>query len=147
MLEDNLDQESYKAMKDLANVELTGIAEIIRNPCLNCYDGNDAETFGSGSESHSPWDISKLGIRDGFTLDGYGYRFPDEAASGRALDLENVKQLLQQSVTNGVQYFGLWRSDRQGVVDGVLTPPDERTYAAPTDLQIGFEIELLRHGL
>lgn len=147
MLEDNLDRESFKAIKELADAELNDVAEIMRNPCLGCYRGNDAETFGIGSESHSPYEIAKLGIRDGFSLDGYGYRFPEEAP-GKPLDLETVKQYLQQSLTNGVMYFGLWRADRQGTtMNGKLPPPDERTYAVPSDWQIAVEIELLRHGL
>ena len=54
---------------------------------------------------------------------------------------------MKSSVDRGVDYFEIWRHDRQGVPAGLDLVPGRRNYAVPTEQQIKAEIELLRDGL
>jgi hypothetical protein len=148
LLEDNLDQPSYVAMRRIARTALNGKAEVMRNPCPGCAkDGlNDADPLGSGLESHDPAQIPELTRRDGFTLDGISFAFPDESFG---IPLEEVKALKETSVARGLRFFGLWRAQRQGLGPGTSTdtPPSDRIYEVPSEEQAEVEIELLRWGL
>ena len=148
MLEDNLEVNSYRAMRSLASAELGGLAGFVRNPCPRCYDGNDTDAAGDALESHNPDDVSVLGSRDGLTLDGEGYNYPDESAGKGKLGWEQVKLLATSAASRKIGFFGLWRGDRQGVATGDQSVhPSARTYAVPTEAQVRADIELLRTGL
>jgi hypothetical protein len=149
MLEDNLDNESYVAMRRVTRAALQGRAEVMRNPCPGCYsDGrNNADPLGSGLESHNPDDISRLSPKDGLTLDGTGFLYPGES-SPWGIPIEAVKTLKELAIDRNLRYFGLWRAGRQGLANTTTkTPPSERTYEVPTDEHATAEIDLLRHGL
>ena len=145
MLEDNLDRDSYKAMRDLAASVIGDKADFIRNPCLGCWKGNDAESFGDPVELHSPTNPEQLNQGDGFTLDGHGLRFANEKA-GNDDSLDQVKQLEITSQQRGAAYFGLWRAARQGLLEGPIDT-FRRNYEIPSDEQAAAEIEVLRSGL
>lgn len=145
MLEDNLDRDSYQAMRDLAQSVLGTSVIYMRNPCPGCYKGNDTDPLGDGLEAHVPSQLAGLGPADGFSLDGIGYAFPGEPP-GAQLPVEQVMNLATLSLERGLRYFGLWRHQRQGLGLQVVHP-DERLYEVPTEEQIELEIQMLRSGL
>jgi len=146
MLEDNLREDSYRAMRELARGVLGNRIEFIRNPCLGCFDGNDAQSAGDPLELHRIEEIPALSPRDGFTLDGLSYNFPGR--SGReGLSIAEVRAVGEVLLQRGIRYFGLWRKERQGITEGITIPPDGRRYEVPTEEQLQIEIELLQHGL
>lgn len=144
MLEDNLDQDSYRAMRDLAAGVLGDRAEVVRNPCPGCFDGNDAFTT-DPIESHDPGAVQALPARDGFSLDGSGYELPGDFPN-QQLTLDTVRQIKTMAISRGIRYFGLWRKQRQGLGD-TLIHPSNRNYEVASDAQLQVEIELLRWGL
>lgn len=145
MLEDNLQEDSYLAMRELAEPIIQDRATFIRNPCDECWTGNDVESHGDPREFHAPYDPANLRAGDGYTLDGHGYYFPGEPLTKR-LSPDAVKQLASVSKARGLAFFGLWREERQGVVGG-NPHPSTRTYEVPTDEQAAIEIEMLRSEL
>ncbi len=146
MLEDNLDSASYASMRALALKELSGIAQIVRNPCPGCTDGSDGNSLGDPVELHDPLQLTTLRANDGFALDGIGYGFGSDLG-GNVLSLDQVKQLLTLAKARGLNYFGLWRAERQGRGAVGKVHPDQRVYEVPTPEQVNAEIELLRYGL
>lgn len=147
MLEDNLDDDSYLTMRDLAEPIIGDRAEFIRNPCPGCWEGNTVNGFGDGVEIHNSSAIDLLGLRDAFTLDGIGYSLPDEENTGQPT-FEEVKEFAIQSAGRGFRYFGLWRFERQGLKFGQgKLPAVDRSYEVPSPSDIKAEIELLRAGL
>jgi hypothetical protein len=146
MLEDNLDRRSYQAMRQIAQSVSPSTVEFLRNPCPGCFRGNDSDSGGDRVELHAPANIESLGFGDGYTLDGIGYGYPGARAEGE-WDLETLKRFLDQSVSQGVSFFGLWRASRQGNYSKVFAHPDERVYEVPSLDQVQIDIELLRHGL
>lgn len=149
MLEDNLDAEAYRTMRSISSVNLPADVSLIRNPCLGCYRGNDDFSYGDKVESHSPGDIeSKLGIGDGFSLDGVGYGYPDENPSTE-LSYQETLRLISVSAARGLRYFGLWRAPRQGITTNAdtLPHPSTRQYEVSTSAQRELDIALLREGL
>jgi len=134
MLEDNLQGDSYRAMRELARGELGGLTEYVRNPCPGCFEGNDTEASGDALEGHTIADLSILGSRDGFALDGNGYLFPDEPPQPNQLSFEQARELIQAGIDRRLRYFGLWRAARQGL-GSVDTHPDARSYEVPSPAQ------------
>ena len=145
MLEDNLDRESYKAMREIIAEVIEERGKIMRNPCPSCFEGNDAYSFGDPIEVHAPSSIAELNPGDGYTLDGTGLRFPGEGDS-LAYSPEAVTQLEALSVQRGLAFFGLWRLQRQGLTEGKIDP-FLRNYEVPTEEQAAIEIDILRSGL
>jgi hypothetical protein len=147
MLEDNLDRSSYRAMRALASAVLGPEINFVRNPCLGCFPGNDSETFGDALEEHSPQRFLDLGVGDAFSLDGLGFRHEGEGPEN-GVDLGQLEAFLDQGLTRGLAYFGLWRFSWQGIVPGrSLAHPDQRVYLPSTPDQEAVEIRLLRRGL
>jgi hypothetical protein len=148
MLEDNLDRESFRAMVQLANEQLNGVATIVRNPCESCgVAGTEGDTLGYAREEHSVIGFLRLQQGDGFTLDGTGFSYPTEAQS-TAVDPQQLTSLITDSYQKGLSYFGLWRAGWQGVsADGQNREPKARSYIASTADEMEFEIRALREGL
>ena len=146
MLEDNLDFAAYSAMRRMAEFELSGVAEVMRNPCPGCYRGNDQSSQGGGIELHLPAQLPALGSLDGFTLDGTGYHFDDEAPDGSP-SIDDVKNMIELGMQRRIRYFGLWREELQGRGGPIILHPEDRVYAVPTEAHMLADIELLRHGL
>ena len=146
MLEDNLREDSYRAMRDLARFELGDLVQFYRNPCLGCFTGNDSFSHGDMIELHSPESILGLRPDDGFTLDGVGFRFDNESPD-IALRIENLLSIQRTTLDRGIKYFGLWRKERQGLGLSGFIPVDERTFEVPTEEQMIIEAEILRDGL
>ena len=146
MLEDNLDADSYVAMRNIASSILGDSVKFVRNPCPNCYPGNDAEPVGDPLEFHSPNNIPELRTNDGFTLDGVGFHFPWESGSG--LSIDDVKALQSQCYGKGAGYFAIWRFQRQGIYkQGEVIHPDDRNYEIPTAEQVEVEKSIFSDGL
>lgn len=147
MLEDNLDRDSYQAMRGLAQELIGTRATFLRNPCPGCYEGNDIESLGDGLELHRLQDFARLSVRDGYSLDGIGYSYPEDAADERPT-LSEVIDLARIAYERNLRFFALWRHEWQGVRSGTsLLHPDERSYQVPTEEQALHDIEVLRHGL
>ena len=144
MLEDNLDYPSYRAAREIARSAVSSDVFFVRNPCPGCWPGNDMDPQGDGLEFHNAQEMARFG-GTGFSLDGVGFRHDFE--SGLGLKIDAVKALMKSSVDRGVDYFEIWRHDRQGVPAGLDLVPGRRNYAVPTEQQIKAEIELLRDGL
>lgn len=150
MLEDNLDLDSFRAMSQLAKEQLEAVAQIVRNPCPGCYDGNDNEPLGYPLEDHAVVRFESLRAGDGFTLDGEGFLYPTETgkSGGKAINPEQLISLIKGAYQNNLRFFGLWRKEWQGVEDsGVLKEPKARVYVASSADEMEFEIQALRAGL
>ena len=145
MLEDNLDQQSYRWMRKLAREVLAEDTLLIRNPCPGCWKGNDTSGVGDPIEMHDPADLPGLVSGDGYTLDGAGFRYPNEAPDEQ-LSIDEVKGLIDLGLKQSLRFFGLWRKQRQGLGQP-LTHPDDRNYEVLNAQQEAQEIELLRYGL
>ncbi len=147
MLEDNLERDSFRAMAQLARDQLEAVATIVRNPCLNCYSGNDAESLGYALEDHSVERFDLLDSNSGFTLDGVGFKYPNEIG-GTGVTPEQVVSLVNGAYQRGLRYFGLWREEWQGIENGqLLKDPKSRVYIASTAEETDFEVTVLRSGL
>ncbi len=147
MLEDNLERDSFRAMAQLAREQVEAVATIVRNPCPNCYSGNDAESLGYAIEDHSVERFDLLDVGGAFTLDGTGFSYPSEA-DGQGVTSEQVVSLANGAYQRGLRYFGLWREEWQGIENGqLLKEPKERVYVASTAEGTDFEVTLLRSGL
>lgn len=146
MLEDNLNMQSYKKMRELVSGVLGDLADFVRNPCPGCVDGNDVDSAGDGIEVHAPEGLNSLTSNDGVTLDGTGYCYPGESSSGCRISYDTMLGTLKLDALKRLRYFGLWRQDRQS--NGNLDiPPANRSYQVPTDDQAQFDIQLLQAGL
>ncbi len=145
MLEDNLDGNSYQAMRELAKTIIGDRAQFIRSPCPGCYQGNTAESLGNQVELHAQQNISNLTNGDGFSFDGFQFLYPQE--DGVGITYESATGLATQAKDQGLSYFGLWRANWQGLQNGPLVHPDNRPYHIPTDEELEFDISLLRYGL
>ena len=147
MLEDNLERDSFRAMAQLARDQVEAVATIVRNPCPNCYSGNDGESLGFAIEDHSVDRFNLLDVGGGFTLDGAGFSYPNETSS-QGVTSEQVISLANGAYQRGLQYFGLWREEWQGIENGqLLKDPKGRVYVASTAEQTDFEVTVLRSGL
>jgi hypothetical protein len=148
MLEDNLDRNSYRVMRDLAKNEIREAALYMRNPCVGCgVAGNDGDSLGDPREEHTLKAFSSLKPGDGFSLDGIGFAYPG-MVSTIEVSAEQLLSLMNDSYAKGLRYVGLWRHDWQGVEHGVPNDhPEQRLYRASNDDEIGFEIEVLRTRL
>jgi len=150
MLEDNLDRDSYIAMRDIAK-EVLGNTEVefMRNPCLGCYSGNDADSEGDGTERHSPSSLPGLTIKDSLSFDGFGYRYPGEPEEhdDKAISFEATLSLMEKAAQKELRYVALWRKDRQGLAVQPAPHPDQRDFEAATPDEIEEDIKLLRSGL
>lgn len=149
MLEDNLTDEAFLAMRDIVQEVLGGTAEVIRNPCKGCYSGSESGRLGGAIEWHKSEELAEASGGDGYSLDGVGYHFPGESAA-LGLSLAAVERLMKESVSRGVRYFGLWRFARQGTSEdpnSTRLKPNLRNYEYPTNVQLDREVQLLRSGL
>jgi hypothetical protein len=148
MLEDNLDQESYRAALQLASDQLNGLAVVVRNPCDACdVAGSDRSTLGHPLEEHATQRFEQLSSADAFTLDGTGFSYPAEGAS-QGVPSDQLLVMMKGAYVRELSYFGLWRAQWQGgPVQGPNPPPAERTYIPSTPDEAQFEIQALRAGL
>lgn len=147
MLEDNLERDSFRAMSQLARDQLQAVATIVRNPCVNCYLGNDGESLGYPIEEHAVERFNLLNEGGGFTLDGVGFSYPSEIG-GQGITSEQVLSLAQGAYQRGLAFFGLWREEWQGVANGQpLKEPKGRVYVASSAEGTDFEVSVLRSGL
>lgn len=146
MLEDNLDVLAYRSMREIAAEQLGTIASFMRNPCVGCYDGNDDDTIGDAREEHALDRFNLLKRGDGYSLDGVGFQYP--TLEGAGISSERALELVKSAYDKELRFFGLWRHDWQGVVDGVPNKlPSQRVYIPSTPDQQEFEIRMLRTGL
>lgn len=146
MLEDNLDAESYQELRALADQELSGLTNFIRNPCPACYEGNDFDPGQDKLEFHLPEHLHALRAGDGYSMDGQSLFFPGEFDPS-GLSVEDTKTIIAASQSQGLAYFALWRGARQGIGSGERSHPDQRNYEVPRPEHEPYEIELLRYGL
>ncbi len=147
MLEDNLQADSYLAMRELARSALGDLVEYVRNPCEGCYAGNDSVSFGDPIELHNAHEIVRLSRGDGITLDGESFYFPWEKPSAKALSVPQVLAMANSAFDRRLAYFGIWREQRQGISNGIMRHPSQRTYEVPTEEQAQIEMAILREGL
>jgi hypothetical protein len=146
MLEDNLDRESYIALRKIAGSVLEGQVRFIRNPCPGCYEDNDIDPDQDNLEFHDPEDLHALRVGDGYSMDGKGLFFPNEI-DPNGLSVEDTKIIISASMQQNISYFALWRASRQGIIGTSRGIPENRIYEVPTLEQEQYEIQLLRHGL
>lgn len=147
MLEDNLDRDSYRLMRDLARGELGDFAQLMRNPCVGCITGNDGDSLGDPREEHTLKMFSSLRPGDGYSLDGIGFSYPGEVNTIE-LSADQLLNLMSDAYAKGLRHVGLWRHNWQGVKHGIPNDhPNERLYRPSSEDEIAFEIEVLRHRL
>jgi hypothetical protein len=146
MLEDNLTKSSYLAARGLLKEALSGVAAtIVRNPCLGCYSGNDADSAGDPIDEHGTAAFHKVKFGDSFSFDGAQYLYPEEINSG--LPYEAALGLIAEAERRGALFVGLWRNNWQGLSNGPMVHPDKRNYIPPTAEESAWDIKLLRAGL
>ncbi|MEN9846007.1 MAG: hypothetical protein RIS36_1154 [Pseudomonadota bacterium] len=147
MLEDNLERDSFRAMAQIAREQVEAVATIVRNPCVDCYSGNDGEALGYPIEEHSVERFDLLDSNGAFTLDGTGFSYPDEVVV-QGITSEQVVSLANGAYQRGLRYFGLWREEWQGIENGqLLKEPKGRVYVASSAEETDFEVTVLRTGL
>lgn len=147
MLEDNLDDPSYRAARQIAARELGGGIEFVRNPCSCGLSGTNDDPIGDKLELHQLEHFGRLRPGDGYTLDGVGYTYgaPDELSK---LTVEGVRSALERARGQGLSFFSLWRASRQGLyTPGVREHPNKRNFEVPSEEEMKIDISLLRHGL
>ena len=147
MLEDNFDQRSYPEIASLTQEEIAGVATVIRNPCPNCFEGNDASRNQGSLELHGRETLFLAQSQDSFSLDGTGYHESAADQTPESISTDEVQTLLQQAIDSQFRYFGLWRADRQGLISPEPLEPSRRTYQIPTITQLETERDLLRFQL
>ena len=148
MLEDNLREESYIAMRDIAKEILGDSVKYYRNPCANCYEGNDTGTDGDNKEFHNPFLIEQLSDNDGYSNDGTSYFFQGEDLGQNSVSIPDLKSFSEAALAKNLAYFGIWRLQRQGLtLSGPRPHPDQRNYEYPSIQMLIEEIKLLRFGL
>jgi hypothetical protein len=147
MLEDNLNERSYSAIFELTREVLGDLASIKRNPCPGCYEGNDNFRYGGPLEFHGNIDLAQAQPGDSLSLDGSGYHLNGELPFRDSLSISQTFQLLDMAMEMNFSYFGLWRADRQGLLQGSSIHPTARNYTIPSKAQMTVETELLRYGL
>ncbi len=147
MLEDNLDRNAYRVMRDLARNEIRDNCVFMRNPCVGCFPGNDGDSLGDPREEHTMNLFSSLKPGDSFSLDGVGFVYPGMQKTIE-LSADELLNLMSDAYGKGLRYVGLWRHDWQGVEHGVANDhPESRAYLSSNDDELNFEIEALRHRL
>lgn len=146
MLEDNLNKESYMAMRSLMSEALAGIPHsIMRNPCLGCYSGNDAYTPGDPKDEHGEAAFYRVQVGDAFSFDGAQFNYPNETTGGTTYG--EAKDLITEAERRQLLFFGLWRLSWQGLSKVTNLHPDIREYLPPTPQELAWNIQLLRAGL
>ena len=147
MLEDNLDRDSYLAIRSLAAAQLDSLVKFARNPCEGCYSGNNGEALGDLLEEHRTSYLDQLSKGDGFTLDGLGFTYPNTTGQ-TGLSPQKLNELIDATQQRSLAFFGLWRHGWQGVIPGTTNlHPDQRNYVPSTEAEAEFEITTLRRGL
>jgi hypothetical protein len=152
MLEDNLDVNAYRALREIAAEQFGSLVRFVRNPCIGCRDGNDDNTLGDSREEHQLQRFDLLGTGDGYSLDGEGFTYPggveSSANDGDKVNPEQLVNIINLAKQRGLGYFGLWRHAWQGVREGVPNSrPEERVYGVSSPDQLSFEVEMLRTAL
>ena len=155
MLEDTLDVDAYRSMRQLAAQQLDDLAGFIRSTCVGCGNPRDrvddrlaADTAGDPREEHSLDRFNELRRGDGFALDGVGFQYPGEV-SPKGISSDRLKQLVADGYAKGLRFCGLWRHNWQGaeLSSKDNQHPSLRNYVPSTPEQEAFEIEILRQGL
>lgn len=155
MLEDNLDVDAYRSMRQLAAQQLDDLAGFIRSTCVGCGEGGErvddrsaSDTAGDPREEHHVDRFNDLKRGDAFTLDGVGFQYPGENAP-KGVSADRLKQLVSDGYAKGLRFFGLWRHNWQGAELNSKDNqhPSLRNYVPSTPEQEAFEIEILRQGL
>jgi hypothetical protein len=147
MLEDNLDRNAYRVMRELARNEIRERCVFMRNPCVGCFPGNDGDSLGDSREEHTMKLFPSLKPGDSFSLDGIGFVYPGMENTVE-LSADELLNVMSDGYEKGLRYVGLWRHDWQGVKHGVPNGhPESRAYLASGDDELSFEIDALRHRL
>lgn len=147
MLEDNLDAESARAIEQLV---LQTVAPSIsyalgRNPCPNCYSGNDRSIPAGLFEDQHIHSLAE-GIQTSsglLTNDGKTFRFPGESLSEAGFSFDELATVVREAL-NRNNSFVIWRHDFQGLsADGGLIDPNARNYHSPSPEQAQALLNLL----
>lgn len=147
-LEDNFDSETVAEVERLVREALppTLSVPIGRNPCADCYSGNDDDIpLGLFAEVHttSVSEASDL-YRGVVSNDGRPYYFPGETPLEDAPSLADLETLRDASAESA---FILWTSKYQGLgakMRGMGTAPAERPYEMPSARERSMLIRFLR---
>ncbi len=147
MLEDNLNSSAYLSMRDVARQGLNADTTFVRNPCVGCYAGNDGDSLGDALEEHAVQAFNRLGVGDGFSLDGTGFDYPGGSATTQ-VSSSALLRLMTEARDQGLRYVALWRHGWQGVVPNTRNShPRLRQYRPSNADEQRFEVESLREGL
>ncbi len=149
MLEDNLNAAGARAMEELtlAAVPAAVPFSLGRDPCPNCYPGNDnSVTPGLFLQQHMRSAFQGIQVSSSIvTNDGVTFTFPAEPPTqAESIPYEELLLLLQQAAaTNNA--FVIWRADYQGWEPWNVRPePDFRRYHMPSDAEALALVALLQ---
>jgi len=147
MLEDNLDDESYKILREIikSTIPVEINYTIGRNPCPKCYLGNTRNVFeGDFLEVHTikPEEVPQNGS---ISNDGEDISFDGKEGSVLLTSLLQLKSEAQKKNTAlfiwNAEYQGL--SVTQGKIGGNSVSANERDYKIPTDEEMRILIKFL----
>ncbi len=132
MLEDNLDHDSARAMEALVKETiLPHISYALgRNPCLNCYPGNDNSLApGLFLDDHIGSADDQFTHTEGLVVnDGKSFTYSFEPKNIHDLSFGQLNHLIDRAkATNNT--FVIWKREYQGVApSSELNDPDLRNY-------------------
>ena len=147
-LEDNLDQTSARTMEALitGSILSTLVYDLGRNPCGNCYPGNDSSLApGSFEDQHLGSARAQVRVRDGLvTNDGASFDFPGED-NGAPISFDQLFEFAKASARLN-SAFVAWKGEWQGKTVGSddFVEPNNRTYASPTPEQAALLLKFLQ---
>jgi hypothetical protein len=149
MLEDNLDYASARKMEELtlAVVPPSVSVALGRNPCPNCYAGNDSSVpAGVFLDQHivSSYDVVRV-INGLVSNDGLTFAFPNEiGALTDAIPFDGLLSFIGQAAAAN-DAFVIWRMEYQGKLPGgEILDPDNRNFVIPSDAEAQVLIQVLQ---
>ncbi|RMG39370.1 MAG: hypothetical protein D6719_13485 [Candidatus Dadabacteria bacterium] len=147
-LEDNLSDSAANAMYNLILDEVPSDIhfELGRNPCPNCYRGNQSGI--SPGVLHEKHTISfSSGVSNGIiTNDGHGFKFESGDQSGNDPTITDLAMVMHEAQKRG-NVFILWNKTWQGLKNyslGAFPDPRTRGYPLPTPAEEAEIIQFLR---
>ena len=129
-LEDNLDDASASKMIELLRGVMDPRVKLVRNPCPNCYQGNQAWIPPGVAEEVHKCDPNHFNIISGVVSnDGSSFGF---SGDGEPCPLTLLKSTRNKAGELGNWFFA-WSAKYQGLkTGGTLPPPSGRDYKTPT---------------
>ena len=148
-LEDNLDDASFVAMHELTkqalSSEMLSKIKIGRNPCIECYSGNeDGLPSGVFLESHISRPEYLVHSNGVATNDGREWLIPGESSLFPQLISLDALVSVRDKAKESSNVWILWKAAYQGLDENAPANPYERNYRTPGLLERAAIIDHIR---